>query len=132
MPRRSLASAILAAALSLPAVALADVPPADGGGSGGASVDLSCTPTSQNTAGSTCAQCTASADDAACQTELGSEYSFVCNHSATVQVWCTGPDRNISPDPGCALGSSPLPAGPAFAVVMALLGLAAWSRRRAR
>ena len=130
MPRRFAASSAFALALSIPALALADVPPADGG------VDTECTVAAQSVAGSTCAECAITGADTACQVELGSDYNFACQYSATVQIWCNGPARTATPSAGCALPGSALADGRAgcggVATLTALLGVAAWSMRRRR
>ncbi len=114
-------------ALAIPAVALADVPPADGGSGGSAStsavLDADCTVAAQTMAGHTCQQCQVQgSSDSSCQDELGSDYNYVCKYSATVEVWCDGPAQTTFPDPSCALRAAPAPqsSGP----VAALLGVA--------
>jgi hypothetical protein len=126
MSRCFVASTVLALALSLPAVALADVPPADGG----AAVTSDCTAALQARAGSSCAECMVTGSNTSCQVELGHDYNFVCNQSPTVQIWCNGPDRLMTDNAACALGGSPVPVRPAGAAVAALLGIAAWALRR--
>jgi hypothetical protein len=126
MPSRFAASSAFALLLSLPALALADVPPADGG----PGVNLDCTTVLQATAGTSCSECVVTSSDTSCQVELGRDYNFVCNYSPTVEIWCNGPDRLKTDSSACALGASPLPASAAGAIVAALLGVAAWARRR--
>jgi hypothetical protein len=125
VPRLVAASFALALALSVPVAALADVPPADGG------ADPDCTVAWQSVDGTTCTECVVASSDTSCQLQLGTSYNFACQQSATVQVWCTGPARTTTQNPGCALGGSPVPGVPAGGAAMAaLIGIAAWAMRR--
>jgi hypothetical protein len=131
MTHRFAAALTLALTLSIPAAALADVPPAADGGTGGAA-NTDCTVGSQEQSGSTCEICQIQAgDDSSCGQELGGDYSLACTISSTQEVWCNGPARNDTPDPGCALTAPPAPAGKG-AMVVSLLGLvtAVWAMRR--
>ena len=129
MPCRFAALAAFTLALSLPAVALADIPPPDGG----TRVDPNCTADLQSIAGTTCTECVISGSDTSCQVELGKDYSFVCQYSAKVQIWCNGPERTRVESPACALEGAPATGGPARGVALAaLLGAAAWVMRRRR
>jgi hypothetical protein len=129
MTHRSAAAALtLAWCLALPAVALADVPPADGG------VNQDCTVISQTQSGETCQQCVVQGgSDSACQDELGADYLYVCNYSASIQIWCNGPDRNASQAAGCAVRAAPLAReGGGALVALASVAAAALAMRRRR
>ena len=138
MPRRLSASFAFAFTFVLPALALADVPPADGGAGGsstvtaadGGGVNPACTLDNQGAPGNMCAVCVVTSSDTNCALELGGDYVFACQQSSTKQVWCNGPSGTSSPAAGCTLGGAPAPAGPGGAVLAAALGLAVWSVRR--
>jgi MYXO-CTERM domain-containing protein len=122
-------AAVAALALSTaPELARADVPPADGGTS-----DPGCSIAAQSVAGSTCAECVVASGDTSCPIQLGADYNFVCDVSATVQVWCNGPSRTATQNPSCAVPVAPASDGAArVAVALAVAGLAAASLRRRR
>jgi hypothetical protein len=105
-----------------PAVALADLPPPEGG-----TIDPDCTVDSQAVAGESCATCS-TAGGTSCQTELGGDYNFVCQQSTNVQIWCNGPDRTQTLTSSCALGTGA--AAPFGGVAVVAAALALWSRRR--
>jgi len=137
MTHRSAAAALaLAFSLAIPAVALADVPPADGGsGTGGSAsgvLNADCTVVRETEAGETCQQCQFSGSDSSCQDELGSDYNFVCQYSSTVEIWCNGPSRTVTQTPGCALGgpAAPLHGGALAGLVGAVAAALAMRRRR--
>jgi hypothetical protein len=134
---RLLTSPAFALAFLLPALALADVPPADGGtststgtGGGAAAYDPSCNVDTQSVNGTTCAACNITSDDTSCSVETGPDYNYVCTQSAKVQIWCNGPNRLSANEPSCALRGAPMPAGAAS--LAALIGLAALGLRRRR
>jgi hypothetical protein len=126
-PRRSvraLVPAVLALALStLTSLARADV---DGG-----ATDPTCTVAARAQSGETCATCDLSTGDTQCSDELGADYNFVCQYSATVQVWCNGPDRSATLTPTCAARASSSPSVGA-ASLLGALAVAGFLRRRAR
>ncbi len=125
MIHRSAAAALaISLAISLPGVALADVPPAADGGT----VDPSCTVAAQSVAGETCQECQPS--NGSCQEELGGDYLYACTYSSTVQVWCIGPARTDPQSPGCTLGAAPARGG-ALAMLVGAAALALARRRRA-
>ncbi len=126
MRRRLVASSVFSLALFLPALALADVPPADGG------VDLDCTVAAQSVAGTTCAECVVTSSDTACQTQLGQDYNYACSYSSTEQIWCDGPPRTATPSVSCALQGSPTGKAGGGVALTALLALTAWAARRRR
>ena len=140
---RLVTSSAFALAFLVPALALADVPPADGGttttgstttaGTGGepAATDPSCNVSTQSINGTTCAECKLETDDTNCAVEVGADYNYVCSQSDKVQIWCNGPSRLTLNEPSCALRGAPLPAstmGLAAVIGLAALGL----RRRKR
>jgi hypothetical protein len=137
---RLLTSSAFALAFLVPALALADVPPADGGttttgsttttgeGGGAAAADPSCTVDTQSINGTHCAACELESDDTNCAVEVGSDYNYVCSQSAKVQIWCNGPNRLSANEPSCALRGAPLPASTAG--LAAVIGLAALGLRR--
>jgi MYXO-CTERM domain-containing protein len=125
MTHRALAALTLALTLSLPTAALADP-------DGGTVTDPTCSVASQTQSGETCQECQISGTDTACQDELGNDYSFVCQYSSTLEIWCNGPSRDVTQSTGCAfgVGSAGGPAG--GAALAALVGIAAWATRRRR
>jgi hypothetical protein len=112
-------------------LAHADVPPADGG-----TTDPSCTVAAQSIAGSTCGECVISGSDTSCQLELGADFNFVCDQSATVQVWCNGPARTATQNPSCAVpahvASGASGAAGGVGAILAVVGIAVASLRRRR
>ena len=105
-------------------------PDAGTSGSGGVTVDPTCTITNQVRDGETCQVCQFTSSDMVCVGQLGSQYNFVCNYSPNVEVWCDGPSRVKTQDQGCAFGGAPAPAG--GALLAALAGVAVWAKRRRR
>jgi MYXO-CTERM domain-containing protein len=138
MSTRSLVLLSFAAtAFTFSASALADVPnPSSSSssgstttsGTGGSKYAADCSVAGQSQSGTTCATCTGGA----CSS-LGGDFNFVCNESATVQVWCNGPIRNVPSDQnvaGCSVSvaNSPLSGAAAACGLAALAGL--FLRRR--
>ena len=97
------------------------------GGGGAPSAGASCTVDQEETAGTTCQECTGSA----C-TALGNTYSFVCQHTATVAVWCNGPIRTVPSDQNVASCSVAVPGGEWSGLAAVAVAAAALSMRRRR
>ena len=132
MGTRSLALlSFIATAFTLAPSARADVPnPSTGSGTSSGSTATDCTVDERQQQGRTCQTC----NPATTCTTLGSDCSMACEQSATVQVWCNGPNPNVAADqnvagcsivaPGACTGAA---VGGALAVAAALL-----MRRRRR
>jgi hypothetical protein len=124
MSLRTLAA--LAFVFAIAPSALADVPAADASAD-----DPSCTVAAQTRSGTTCAECNVGSSSPPCDQQVDLDYTYACSRNSTVQVWCNGPSRTTTPDPGtCALGAPGAPWGGAAALA-ALAALALGVRRRA-
>jgi hypothetical protein len=98
------------------------------GGGGAPGAGATCTVEQEMIAGTTCQECSGSA----C-TALGDTYSFVCQHTASVAVWCNGPVRTLPSDQNVASCSVAAPGGALSGLAAcAVAAAAALSMRRRR
>jgi hypothetical protein len=96
--------------------------------------DPDCTVASQTRSGTTCAECSVDSASPPCDQQVDPDFSFACSRTDTVQVWCNGPARTVTPDPGtCALGAPGAAGAPwgGLGALVALAALALGARRRA-
>ncbi len=83
------------------------------GGTGGSKYAADCNVAAQSIAGTTCETCTTNCGS------LGSDYNFVCDQSASTQVWCNGPARDVPSDQNVAGCSVSVPNGPLSGAALA-------------
>jgi hypothetical protein len=100
-------------------------------GAGGSTANLSCNISQEETAGSTCQECGTGAKISC--SSLDSSYSYACQQTPTVAVWCNGPVRDEPSDQNVAC-SVAVPGGAwsGLAAAGALAAAVAMQLRRRR